>query len=430
MKRNEWVNRNFGAELRRRRFAAGMTLSQLAKVVNYSKGHLSKVERGDKPPSRDLARHCDVVLEAEGELAALVPVVTKNTGPIDGTTDNEGWMMYLDNDGQNWFGPVGRRQAIAMGAISLAGMRVSVQGTPAGLDETAALSGFGSLFPQLRQLGQAVAPSEMLPILITQVHTLRRMAQRSSDRHRPDVLALGSRYAEYTGWMAQEAGDNRAALWWTNMAVEMAQAGDDTNLSTYSLVRRALITLYADDAEQTIALAAEAARADVPPRIKGLAAQREAQGHALAGDYRACMSALDTARDLLARDDSGNAPILGSSHVPDQVAMSTGWCLHDLGRSREAADLLDAEIRRLLPTAVRSRTRYGVRQALAHASAGDIDQACRVADSLLDGVHSVRSATVTIDLRRLTHVLARYRTNHAVRDLYPRLVASISAFGV
>ncbi|MFD1547315.1 helix-turn-helix domain-containing protein [Nonomuraea guangzhouensis] len=430
MGRNEWVHRNFGAELRRRRSAAGMTLSQLAKAANYSKGHLSKVERGDKPPSRDLARHCDVVLGAEGELAALVPVVAKNTEPIDDITDDEGWMMYLANDGHSWFGPVGRRQAIALGAISLAGMHVGAPGTSADLEETAALGGFRTLFPQLRQLGQAVSPSEMLPILITQVHTLRKMAQRSADRRRPEVLALGSRYAEYTGWMAQEAGDTRAALWWTNMAVEMAQAADDTDLSTYSLVRRALITLYADDAEQTIALAAEAARADSPPRIKGLAAQREAQGHALAGDYRACMNALDTARHLMARDDSSDAPVLGSSHVADQVAMSTGWCLHDLGRSQEAADLLDAEIRRLPATALRSRTRYGVRQALAHAAAGDVDQACHVVDSLLDGVRSVRSATVTVDLRRLAHVLARHRTNRAVCDLYPRLVASISVFGI
>ncbi|MFD0383425.1 helix-turn-helix domain-containing protein [Streptomyces stramineus] len=40
----------FGAELRRLREEAGMTLKQLAEVTTYSTGHLSKIERGVNPP--------------------------------------------------------------------------------------------------------------------------------------------------------------------------------------------------------------------------------------------------------------------------------------------------------------------------------------------------------------------------------------------
>src|SRR5882757_8804044 len=52
----------FGTEMRRRRLAAGHSLSTLSALVHYSRSHLSKVETGAKPPSADLARRCDAAL--------------------------------------------------------------------------------------------------------------------------------------------------------------------------------------------------------------------------------------------------------------------------------------------------------------------------------------------------------------------------------
>jgi ribosome-binding protein aMBF1 (putative translation factor) len=42
---------SFGAELRRQRLAAGLSLGGLAERVHYSKSHLSKIERDRKAPS-------------------------------------------------------------------------------------------------------------------------------------------------------------------------------------------------------------------------------------------------------------------------------------------------------------------------------------------------------------------------------------------
>jgi transcriptional regulator with XRE-family HTH domain len=47
-----------------------LSLGDLAKATNYSKGYLSNVERGNKPPTEDLARLCDQALGARGELVA------------------------------------------------------------------------------------------------------------------------------------------------------------------------------------------------------------------------------------------------------------------------------------------------------------------------------------------------------------------------
>jgi tetratricopeptide (TPR) repeat protein/transcriptional regulator with XRE-family HTH domain len=50
----------------------GLSLADLSVLVHYSKGYLSKVETGDKPPTAQLARGCDQALGAEGSLLRLL----------------------------------------------------------------------------------------------------------------------------------------------------------------------------------------------------------------------------------------------------------------------------------------------------------------------------------------------------------------------
>lgn len=334
--------------------------------------------------------------------------------------------MRLSGDGQSLFHPMSRRQVMLTGAVSPAISMASIGiGPPeawTGTEDTTLLGMCRALFDQYRRLGQVAASNLLLPALTAQTHSLRETAERTGSRTRRGLLRLASRYAEYAGWLVQEAGDDHAALWWTERAVDLAAAGGDRHLAAYGLVRRALVTLYRDEAEQTIELARRAQGGALPYRIRGLAAQREAQGHALAGDHAACMRCLERARDLLARDDADpEMPVIGTTNLPDPVAMITGWCLYDLGRPRQAADLIDAQLARVRPQAVRTRVRYGMRAALASAMAGEIDRACHTAGPLLDDAITVRSATVAVDMRALAKTLARHPREPSVRELLPRL---------
>ncbi|TVT09846.1 helix-turn-helix domain-containing protein, partial [Amycolatopsis bartoniae] len=65
-----------GPELRRRREAAGLSLTDLERLVHFTKGYLSKVETGRMPVKRGVAEAYDKALKANGELAALVPEET------------------------------------------------------------------------------------------------------------------------------------------------------------------------------------------------------------------------------------------------------------------------------------------------------------------------------------------------------------------
>ncbi|MFG1966081.1 helix-turn-helix domain-containing protein [Nonomuraea sp. NPDC049028] len=413
----------FGRELRQRRLAAGLTLTGLSNRVHYSKGQLSKVERGLKAPSRELARLCDSALGAAGELATLVHIQPTSTDVIEARNGEEVWLMALHGDGQSRFQPLSRRQVMTMGVASVAGMSIGRPNTSIPAGDTTFLGMSRTLFDNYRQLGQVAGPAALLPALIAQTHSLQELSSGTGPRTREGLLRLASRYAEYAGWMMQESGNDQGALWWTRHAVDLAAAGGDRDLAAYGDVRHALVTLYGDDAAQTIELARRAQGRKLPPRIRGLAAQREAQGHALAGDYDACMRSLDRARVLLTGSTSqpDGPPVIGTTNLPDPVGMITGWCLYDLGRPRDAAEVMGGHMAHLPPHALRTRVRYGMRRALAHAMAGEIEHACDLTGQLLGAATTVSSATIAQDMRALARTLSRHPRNAAVRRMAPEL---------
>ncbi|MFJ3323424.1 helix-turn-helix domain-containing protein [Streptomyces griseus] len=403
------TNLRFGPELRRLRVEAGLTLTEFSVALTYDKGHLSKVERGERSASPELARRCDAFLGADGELQRLVPRSEADPGAAEPPAGPSRWS-------------VGRRAVLSAGTGALIDLGLNLGSREVSSTDTPLLLSFRMQFDQLRILGQSTAPKALLPLLETQTRMITGLAAEAQHVSRAPALLLASRFAEFTGWMAQEAGDGDAALGWTGEAAELARAGGDPYLGSYALVRRALVTMYGGDAAGTVALARRAQSSELPPRIRGLAAQREAQGHALVGNEVSCLRSLDRARELLAADDAHNGePVIGTSHVSDPAAMSTGWCLHDLGRPKAAAEVLDREYRRLPPHALRTRARYGFRRSLAHAASGEVEHACEIAGDLLGMMPTVPSATVNSDVRRLARELSRFRSSRAVRDLQPAL---------
>jgi transcriptional regulator with XRE-family HTH domain len=431
--------RLFGAELRRRRLTAGLSLEAMAKQVNYTKGYLSKIETGSKPASVDLARRFDAALAAGGELAALVgprrvEAARQAAGVDDAFDDGEDEVWILMTPNGAVVVPVSRRQALAMGGVALAGLGIGLgtrsaagPGMASAAEADSTLAGFRRVFEEIRRLGRTVSPASVLPTIASQTQSLRGLAEAAAGAARTRLVKLASRHAEYAGWMAQEAGDERMAVWWTAKAVDLAHAAGDDELAAYALVRRANITLYRDDAVATIELARLAReQPGISARVQGLAAQREAQGHALNGDYDACARALDAAADLLDRPAApSEEPPLGSSSVPGLSALVRGWCLYDLGRTREAAAVLDQEVPRIAADSARSAARFGARRALAHAASGDLDHACDLVEETLALAGPVDSATIRLDLRRFAQTARRWQSRPRVRELQPRLAAAL-----
>ncbi|MER7926202.1 hypothetical protein ABTY96_24165 [Streptomyces sp. NPDC096057] len=297
-----------------------------------------------------------------------------------------------------------------------------------------ALAHFSSLFAECRNLGQSFGPAVVTQILVTSMNALRGLAFGAShEADREATLRLAARYAEYTGWMTQEAGDEKASLWWTDRAVALADAGGDTEFAAYTLVRRADAALYRMDGRVTVEYARLAEKRSRSARIRGLAAQRRAQGHALLGEDAACFRALDRAAELMTRESraeeadpsaASTEPVIGSMHLAGLADFVAGWCLHDLGRTAEAVGRLEGSLDAVPIRARRARARYAARLALALAEAGELKGACSVVEAVTSSVSVVDSATIRADLQRLSRRLNRWPRDPDARIAAARIAAA------
>jgi transcriptional regulator with XRE-family HTH domain len=361
----------FGVELRRRRVAAGLSLRGLAKLVHFEVSHLSRIENGTRRAGLDLARQCDEVLGAGGDLAALAdPLVPAPVRPPAHT-----------------------------------GSPLDVPETLA--DDPASRDALLQMFRHLRGAGQRTAPALIMPALLAQTATVSDLAARADDRARRDLFVLAAHHAEYVGWMLQEHGDPAAALTWIARAVELDRQAGRADMAAYALVRRAELALYRDRPTEVITLAGQAQEiAGVYPRITALAAQREAQGHARAGDRSRCEAAL--ARSAEQWPGGAATDLFGSSSVPDLHTMVTAWCDVDLGRPDHAAERMTGVLESLPAGARRARTLLAARLAVAHALRGDLQSSCAMAAGLATDARALHSATARFQLHRLSRLLERW----------------------
>jgi len=435
---------DFGTELHRRRLAAGLSLGELARRTHYSKGHLSKVESGHKQPSEQLGRQVDAAVGANGALLALVrrpdrAVRSSTDGRAAGigqTTGNgqvvlvggsdaglpspQTWVLELAPDGRSRFAE-GIERSLAgipdgLGVVSFAG----TYGTQTGAVDVAGLTAIAG---SLRSLGRTLSPAVVLPMTIGLLHTIRVLAGEARGADQRTMLVLASRVAEFTGWMAQETGDDRTAMWWTEQAVGFATAGGDETLGPYARVRRALVTMYQGKADATIELAAPVRqRSDLDPRLRWLAALQEAQGHALAADHPQAMRLLDTADMLADSDAPDDESGLGLGPTAEgHTTLVRGWCMVDLGRGAEAVDLLTGPLAGLPAEQARARARFGVRLALARAVQGDLEGARSDLDGLADEIRRADSATIRADLSCFGPATRHWQHLPSLHDLRTRL---------
>ena len=72
----------FGAELRRLRKLSGLSQEELGAKINYTGALVSMIEMALRTPSLQFAEMCDRVLETDGTLTRLWPLVIKTIYPI------------------------------------------------------------------------------------------------------------------------------------------------------------------------------------------------------------------------------------------------------------------------------------------------------------------------------------------------------------
>jgi transcriptional regulator with XRE-family HTH domain len=396
----------FGAELRRLRVAAGLSMLGLGERIHFSKGYISKVENGQKSPSPHFVRTADNALAAGGRLIALV---NEHAGAEVGATyrDAASPTPVLRVVGQEEDTP------LAGETIEDAEARYS-------------LETFESILDNLRNLGQTLNPSTVVDMLKPHIPALLNLAARLDGSLANEALLLAAHFADFTSWMTQETGDDVTALQWLDTSVSLAEEANDNNVVAHSYVRRANIALYQQDAYGTITFARRAQEMRCSPRVKRFAALREAQGHALAGDFEEFTACIDRAMALRVHGgEERRRAQLGPTKIVDPLDLARGWGLYDLGRSADAAEVLEPLLARTDRKNGRAWARTAARLALALAGMREIDRACGLAKDILALPLVARSATIRSDLRQLSRMLNRWSSDPTVREIMPRLSAAL-----
>ncbi|MEV6555191.1 helix-turn-helix transcriptional regulator [Nocardia sp. NPDC051756] len=409
------VDSRFGQELRKLRRKRGLTLDELADLVHYSKGHLSKIENGLVSPIAPLTRVCDSVLSADGSLVALAA-----TGPRPSPTPDvrggEDWSLRLRSDGSGAF-EIGDTPGPPVTTVPpMAGFSADL------------IPGLVAVFDHTRRLGRTTSPSIVLPLAVTQAHAATTAARQSSHQHRPQLLHHAARTAEFAGWMAQECGDDVGAAWWTEHAVGLATAAGDTSMTSYSLVRKAVLSLYRADSSSTVGLTEQVLdNSAINPRIRWLAALGAAQGYAIGSDQSNAMRALERAAELwehahrMGADDH-----LGPSALDGRSLLIEAWCHYDLGNLEAAARLFDDGMSNATGQSDRDRARFGTRQALVYAALGDPGRACELIEPLLGIIRAVDSVTIRSDLHDFARTVRRFRDHPVLDRVQPTLMDTLA----
>ena len=139
--------------------------------------------------------------------------------------------------------------------------------------------------------------------------------------------------------------------------------------------------------------------------VRALAAELEARGHALAGDGDNAHRKLDQAASLIgnAAGDPEAGPPWIHGYSPAYLTLQRGFAYFYLDRNARAVEWLSAGLTEMRPEAGQSEwiAWYHVRLAVAHARAGDPEQACSVAAQAALIARRTGSSRVSAQLDRL-----------------------------
>jgi tetratricopeptide (TPR) repeat protein len=268
-----------------------------------------------------------------------------------------------------------------------------------------------SLLGDYARADNLLGPGHLLNLMSLHLDFIAELTAAASGDLRSELFRVRAWYAEFAGWLYQDAGKQRAADYWSDRALDCATTADDHLLTSYVLMRKSNQASGIGDAARTLDLAEAALHKPdrLTPRARALALRQTAHGHALAGDAAKCARALEAAEEEVAqREDHGDEERLLTSYcTPTYVEMEAADCWMTLGQPDKAIAIFERGLAAWPPEYQRDRGVHLARLAVAHAANRDPEQACAVAWEALTIAANTGSARAITELRRAAGRLSR-----------------------
>jgi hypothetical protein len=283
------------------------------------------------------------------------------------------------------------------------------------------------ILTEYAKIDNLLGPAHLLDLTSLHLDFISELLTVASGEGRTELLTVGARYAEFTGWLHQDAGDPQAAAYWSDRAMGWAQAADNDLMVSYVLMRKSNQASSVGDAPRTLGLARAALRGQdrLSPRARALALRQEARGHALSGDPTGCARALDAAREQAAApEDHGEEDrILTGYCTPAFIEMEAADCAMLLGQPDQAVVTFEHGLATLPAQYQRDRAVNLARLAVAYAASREPERTCAVAQEAAAIVGSTWSARAVAELRRLPALLSPWPDLAPVAELEATLAA-------
>lgn len=241
--------------------------------------------------------------------------------------------------------------------------------------DSATLDALGELLAVQRRLEDSAGAAAVVPMVRPQMQSVRTLVRESRGALRPRVLSVASQWAQFAGWLNAAIDNPRTAKKRYAEAGEWAAEAGDQDMIATALSMRGHLAWQARQPGPLMELSAAARACQASPGIRALAAQQEAQGHALAGQAVEADRLLGEAAELA--QATSTRPSWIYFHNDAYLDMQRGLAHLFLGRAESAADLLADGLGRLPAESRRAEwaATYLVYLAEAYRSLGEFDAA-------------------------------------------------------
>jgi hypothetical protein len=280
----------------------------------------------------------------------------------------------------------------------------------------------------LEGLESQVSPKALLGPVVGHLDTLTSLLKGVP---RPSLhqqlCSLAGETAGLAGWLTWDLEDRKAAGAYFRTGIQAAQEADDRALGAYLVGSSCVQPAYRERPSARLRrLEGHThgfARADATPSTQAWLVTLEAEAHALMGDERATLRAMDEAEAIMSRaaDD-------GVSQRPRVVFFNRayltgerGVALARLDKPDAAQDVLASALASLEPEAMKTRPRLLTALATSHVRQGNIEEACQLGADALGLATQQEVAPNLQDVRKLRVELEPWRDSAPVRRLDERL---------
>jgi transcriptional regulator with XRE-family HTH domain len=259
-----------------------------------------------------------------------------------------------------------------------------------------------------------VGPNLVLMTAQSQLAQVEQLAASGA----PELAQLASRYAEFTGWLQQDVGNDAEALRLTNRAVDLAEMAGDGELATYNRMRKANVLSSAADLHLAAVTGQKALDESVDrfPHLVPVCLRQSALTFARMRDERSARDSIERAMGLTsAAVDLSD--VLSPYCTTSYVQMEAALCLLVLRQPAAAEQACTQALASWPAELVRDRTLCLARRGVALVELREIDEACRTSMLALDGVRSAPSGRALHMLRVIVTRLRPLGRSTSVREL-------------